>query len=242
MEVFKRHIEHSDEEGFEQKVKNLLLYRKIVKAEKTDDQTAVLTLDDGTELILEGNDGCSCGNGCFYVDELNECDNAIMKVECVREEIGEFGEDFVYHIFVYAEDKKINAVQYSGFDNGYYGTGYDLYVRVKENSPAMNINELAKDIHENAVAHGWWESDRGLAEIIALCHSELSESLEAYRNGEELVWDNNGKPDGIAVELIDCVIRIFDYLAKEKVDIEQIMRIKHEYNKTRPYKHGGKKI
>lgn len=106
----------------------------------------------------------------------------------------------------------------------------------------QNINKLAKDIHENAVAHGWWESDRGLAEIIALCHSELSESLEAYRNGEELVWDNDGKPDGIAVELIDCVIRIFDYLAKEKVDIEQIMRIKHEYNKTRPYKHGGKKI
>jgi hypothetical protein len=105
-----------------------------------------------------------------------------------------------------------------------------------------SINELAKDIHENAVAHCWWEDDRSVAEIVALCHSELSESLEAYRNGEELVWDNNGKPDGIAVELIDCVIRIFDYLAKEKVDIEQIIRIKHEYNKTRPYKHGGKKI
>ena len=106
----------------------------------------------------------------------------------------------------------------------------------------MNINELAKDIHNNAVVHGWWENDRSVAEIVALCHSELSESLEAYRNGEELVWDNNGKPDGIAVELIDCVIRIFDYLAKEKVDIEEIIRIKHEYNKTRPYKHGGKRI
>ena len=106
----------------------------------------------------------------------------------------------------------------------------------------MNINEIAKDIHNNAVAHGWWEDDRSVAEIVALCHSEPSESLEAYRNGEELVWDNNGKPDGIAVELIDCVIRIFDYLVKEKVDIEEIIRIKHEYNKTRPYKHGGKKI
>ncbi len=111
----------------------------------------------------------------------------------------------------------------------------------KGNYP-KSINEIAKDIHENAVAHGWWEDDRSVAEIVALCHSELSESLEAYRNGEELVWDNNGKPDGIAVELIDCVIRIFDYLAKEKVDIEEIIRIKHEYNKTRPYKHGGKKI
>jgi CubicO group peptidase (beta-lactamase class C family) len=70
MKVFKRHIEHSDEAGFEQEVKNLLLYRKIVKAEKTDDQKAVLTLDDGTELILEGNEGCGgCGYGWFYVDE-----------------------------------------------------------------------------------------------------------------------------------------------------------------------------
>ena len=22
----------------------------------------------------------------------------------------------------------------------------------------MNINELAKEVHENAVKHGWWES------------------------------------------------------------------------------------
>ena len=106
----------------------------------------------------------------------------------------------------------------------------------------MNINELAKAIHNNAVEHGWWEEDRNVAEIIALCHSELSEALEAYRNREPLVWDNNGKPDGIAVELIDCVIRVFDYLAQTGVDIEKIMLDKHEFNKTRPYKHGGKKI
>lgn len=106
----------------------------------------------------------------------------------------------------------------------------------------MNINKLAKAIHNNAVEHGWWEEDRSVAEIIALCHSELSEALEAYRNREPLVWDNNGKPDGIAVELIDCVIRVFDYLAQTGVDIEKIMLEKHEFNKSRPYKHGGKKI
>lgn len=106
----------------------------------------------------------------------------------------------------------------------------------------MNINELAKEIHNNAVAHGWWDEDRSVAEIIALCHSELSEALEAYRNREPLVWDNDGKPDGIAVEMIDCVIRVFDYLSHIGIDIEKIMLEKHEFNKSRPYKHGGKKI
>lgn len=106
----------------------------------------------------------------------------------------------------------------------------------------MKIDELAKEIHENAVAHGWWEDERPFGEIIALCHSELSEALEAYRNGEKMVWNHDGKPDGIAVEMLDCVIRIFDYLENENIPIEDIMMLKHEYNKTRPYKHGGKKI
>jgi hypothetical protein len=106
----------------------------------------------------------------------------------------------------------------------------------------MSINEIAKEIHENARLHGWWDDERAFGEIIALCHSELSEALEAYREGQPPEWDNHGKPDGIAVEMIDCVIRIFDYLAKEGIDIERIMLEKHEYNKTRPYKHGGKRI
>ena len=106
----------------------------------------------------------------------------------------------------------------------------------------MKINQLANEIHENAKAHGWWDEERSFGEIIALCHSELSEALEAYRNGEEFEWDNNGKPDGIAVEMVDCVIRIFDYLSKEGIDIERILIKKHLYNETRPYRHGGKKI
>lgn len=128
----------------------------------------------------------------------------------------------------------------------------------------MNITEMTKEIHENAVAKGWWETERSFGEIIALCHSELSEALEEYRNQKPPVYvvrdfstqiesyyrditeiDDfraNEKPEGIATELADCIIRILDYCGKENIDIERIIQVKHEYNKTRPYRHGGKKL
>lgn len=127
----KKHIAHSDDSNFESEVKKLLLFHKIVKVEMQDSQTGMLTLDNGTKLIVEGNEGCGgCGNGWFYLDELNGCDNAITNVECVSTVEGAY-DDVVYHIFVFAEDKKIHCLQYSGYDNGYYGIGYDLYVVVE---------------------------------------------------------------------------------------------------------------
>lgn len=128
------------------------------------------------------------------------------------------------------------------------------------------LNELAKEIHQNAVDHGWWEEDRHFGSLIALMHSELSEALEEYRNGHEptetyyscanracqtndngkcadwMIPCDLGKPEGIPAELADCIIRILDYCGKEGIDIDEAIRIKHEYNKTRPYRHGGKKI
>lgn len=130
------------------------------------------------------------------------------------------------------------------------------------------MNELAKEIHEVAVAHGWWDNPPSFPEVIALCHSELSEALEEYRGERTMIWytcqsggaicdpdgcgDWNGteceidsrsqKPEGIAVEMADCIIRILDWCAHEGIDIDAIVRVKHEYNKTRPYRHGGKRI
>jgi hypothetical protein len=49
----------------------------------------------------------------------------------------------------------------------------------------MRINTIAKEIHEIAKAHGWWDEERSFGEVIALIHSEASEALEAYRE------DNN---------------------------------------------------
>lgn len=203
----------------------------------------------------------------------------------------------------------------------------------------MKMNKFAADVHQNAVEHGWWDEERSFGEIIALCHSELSEALEEYRAKRPMVYfvvemdDGKGgtylairediiseedfageKPEGIAVELADCIIRILDWYGKEGldtdallleagiitmcdlptpvygsfgdfiallhnllsmayacwcnasgtsasalrlakcireimawakengVDMEQILDMKHEYNKGRPYRHGGKAL
>ena len=104
--------------------------------------------------------------------------------------------------------------------------------------------EVAKEIHENAVDHGWWDEERGFPEVLALIHSEVSEALEEYRNGHgatEIYFSDNGKPEGIPTELADVIIRVLDYCGYAGIDIDAAISQKHEYNKSRPYRHGGKK-
>ena len=106
-------------------------------------------------------------------------------------------------------------------------------------APVTTLNELTKEIHDNAVSHGWWDEPRNLLEIVALCHSELSEAVEEYRAGRPMVWANeDGKPEGIATEMADCLIRILDWFGHEGLDADEIVRQKMAYNRGRPYKHG----
>lgn len=112
-------------------IRELLLYRKVVKV---DDSTNTLTLDNGTELTFEGNEGCGgCGSGWYSVTELNECDNAITNVEFVCDsDTKDRSDETSYKIFVFAEDRRIKLAQVDGDDgNGWYGTGYQLYVKFK---------------------------------------------------------------------------------------------------------------
>lgn len=113
----------------------------------------------------------------------------------------------------------------------------------------MDINAFAEACHDNAVKHGFRDigRERAFPEDIALIHSEISESLEHYRDGVPLeqsffLNNNSQKPDGIWIELGDAVIRIFETMVHYGQNPEEILRTKHNYNLTRPYRHGGKVI
>lgn len=116
----------------------------------------------------------------------------------------------------------------------------------------MNLNELAAEAHKTAVAHGWWEADDvNFGMLLALIHSEVSEVLEDFRRGRSMtkisyLVDYNlddltktAKPEGIPIEFADIIIRVLDLCAGFKIDIDEAVNLKMEYNKGRPYKHGN---
>lgn len=112
----------------------------------------------------------------------------------------------------------------------------------------MTINELAKEVFKVSVDHGFWLPDQirpirihFIPQAIALIHSELSEALEEARAQIFIPTDishEGGKPEGFPIELADAIIRILDLSEAFGIDMEEAIRLKHEYNKTRPHMHG----
>lgn len=86
----------------------------------------------------------------------------------------------------------------------------------------MLTNEMINRIHDNAVAHGFWEpgSEPTFGEYCALIHEEISEAFSAWRNGEPDEYVKDGKPEGVWVELADVVIRCADLLGVLKQGME----------------------
>jgi NTP pyrophosphatase (non-canonical NTP hydrolase) len=109
----------------------------------------------------------------------------------------------------------------------------------------MKINNYIVEAYETAKSKGWYDEERSFGDLIALTHCELSEALEEHRNDHDFneIYYNPKKPDkpeGIPIELADALIRIFDMCGKFSIDLEKALELKLAYNKTRPYRHGGK--
>lgn len=71
--------------------------------------------------------------------------------------------------------------------------------------------------------------------------ARIAEAALTIRKSERPLFRAEQKPEGIAAELADVIIRVLDYCAYAGIDIENVLEVKHEYNKSRPYRHGGKK-
>lgn len=155
--------------------------------------------------------------------------------------------------------KTIESMQYwSGVNSRDHGFHDDWPVR-----PPVDLAP-----HEEAAYKR--QLQLAITEKLDLIHSEISEALEEIRKGHDPLktyysktrkYDGGErvdyldeqqyelvhgverpllKPEGFMVELADAVIRIGDLSFLLGGDLEAAIAEKHEYNRTRPYKHGKK--
>lgn len=121
------------------------------------------------------------------------------------------------------------------------------------------IADYMREANETAFEKGWWDGpERNFGEQVALMHTELSEAFEEYRKyglqDESLLYTDirrvenvplfanidGNKPEGIAAEFADVLIRIFDTCQRYGIPLVEALEAKMDYNKSRPYRHGGK--
>lgn len=81
------------------------------------------------------------------------------------------------------------------------------------------ISEWVKEVHQTAIEKGWFEEERQRLELHMLMLTEISEATEEIRNHKPSFYIENGKPEGEAIELVDGLLRIFDYAGYKNIDL-----------------------
>lgn len=107
------------------------------------------------------------------------------------------------------------------------------------------LSKFQQEVHQVAVDKGWHDPSLGpvktFLEETMLMVSEISEAAEAARTDRPVYYLAEGnKPDGVAAELADTVLRILDSAESRGIPVVKAILEKHDYNKTRPIRHGKK--
>jgi NTP pyrophosphatase (non-canonical NTP hydrolase) len=126
--------------------------------------------------------------------------------------------------------------------------GWGIVEESRSGKAAPSLNELRDEALRIAVEHGFAEASIG--EDLMLIVSELAEALEDVRAGKlphETTYEcadsvRLGKPCGVPSEMADVIIRVLHFCGKHGIDIEKAVKEKMEYNESRPFRHGGKKL
>ena len=100
----------------------------------------------------------------------------------------------------------------------------DIAQATLEKMAFLGINAAMELAHRTAINAGWYRNlktgrlvKRNFGEVVALMHSELSETLEADRKG--LMDDKLPHRDGREVEFADTFIRIGDTAKAEHLNV-----------------------
>jgi len=109
---------------------------------------------------------------------------------------------------------------------------------------SKSIREWQQEVHALAIEKGWYEgksaSPTEILSRLMLVVTEIAEAAEEVRSGRGLLALralHAGKPEGFSIELADAVIRILDLAEWIGVDMDDMMQMKHNFNRTRPARH-----
>lgn len=101
----------------------------------------------------------------------------------------------------------------------------------------MNLNAYATECRK--ANDKWWRDpftkelipDRNIGELLMLCVTELAEAMEGHRKC--LMDDKLPHRRMFDVEIVDCMIRLFDLAGERGIEMDAIYAEKMAYNAKR---------